>query len=112
MSFHPAGLSEFYVPFMLSLHKYCETTQITAVTHLGLGSSSPGVYTLAEQTEHKLAFVRQQMAVAGCSDFVLIGHSIGWSSHSALATVPHAPHEEFAKLQSACCRSVHGAGGC
>lgn len=69
-------MSGFYVPYMLALHEALDgKARITAITHRG--NSSGRVFTLAEETEHKVSYLREHVLLPGQPPCILVGHSIG-----------------------------------
>lgn len=84
------GIGSYYIPFMNALQQHLDVPcMLRTVSHLGQDTHStdtPG-YSLTDQIQHKVSFLRQHMAVQQphAPPIVIMGHSIG--AHIAVQAV-------------------------
>ncbi|MEW5309180.1 MAG: hypothetical protein WDW38_001085 [Sanguina aurantia] len=91
------GSARYFIPFLQSLDKALGgRADLCAITHAG--HQGPGgiphcgkLFSLAEQSEHKAAFLRQHCLLPGRPPVVVLAHSIG--SHMAVAAVAQVEEE-------------------
>ncbi|KAG2487206.1 hypothetical protein HYH03_014180 [Edaphochlamys debaryana] len=75
------GSAQYFKPFMAALYdRLGGTADVLAVTHAGHDAETEHggrMWSLQEQIDHKLAFLREHVLLPGRPPVVLVGHSIG-----------------------------------
>lgn len=97
------GLGSYYIPFMHALQQHMDVPcALRCLSHVGQDIPSMGNpgYSLADQIQHKVAFMRQHMTVGPhASPIVVMGHSIG--AHMAVHAVHALESESVTKTNIA-----------